>query len=262
MQRNLIILLISAAVLLAGGAAAGAAVLKVGATSVPHAEILEVVVPLLEKEGITLEIIEFSDYVRPNLALQDGELAANFFQHVPYLEDFNKERGSDLVALVGIHVEPLGVYSAKLSSLAELPKRAQIAIPNDATNGGRALLLVQAAGLIKVAEQAGIAPTLFDITENELDLRFHELEAAQLARSLPDVQAAVINGNYALQAGLNPIRDAIFLEGAESPYVNVLAIRAGDEEDAGLLKLAAALVSEEVKSFILEKYEGSVVPVF
>ncbi|NLJ80754.1 MAG: ABC transporter substrate-binding protein [Firmicutes bacterium] len=262
MKKNLITTLILAVTLLFGVTSASAAVLKVGATPVPHGEILEVAAPLLKKAGITLEIVEFTDYVQPNLALQEEELDANFFQHVPYLEGFNQDAGTNLRSLVGIHVEPLGVYSQKLSRLEDLPVKAQIAIPNDATNGGRALLLLQEAGLIKLNPEAGIVPTVFDLTENKLNLKFHELEAAQLSRSLPDVDAAVINGNYALQANLNPVTDAIFLEGAESPYVNVLAIRDGQEENPALLELAQALTSEEVRAFILEKYEGSVVPTF
>jgi D-methionine transport system substrate-binding protein len=239
-----------------------AATLKVGATPVPHAEILERVVPILSEQGITLEIVEFTDYVRPNLALQDGDLDANFFQHVPYLESFNEDAGTDLVSLAGIHIEPLGVFSEKLASLDELPARASIAIPNDATNGGRALLLLQEAGLISLDPAAGITPTVFDITANERQLRFVELEAAQLVRSLPDVHAAVINGNYALQADLNPIKDAIFLEGAESPYVNIIAVRAGDTERADLQQLVQALLRDEIRQFILDEYQGAVVPVF
>ncbi|HPT83198.1 MAG TPA: MetQ/NlpA family ABC transporter substrate-binding protein [Limnochordia bacterium] len=239
-----------------------AAALKVGATPVPHAEILEQVVPLLAKQGITLEVVEFTDYVRPNLALHDGDLDANFFQHVPYLEAFNQDAGTDLAAIAGIHVEPLGIFSGKYASLDELPARASIAIPNDATNGGRALLLLQAAGLIELDPEAGITPTVFDVTANKLQLRLVELEAAQLVRSLPDVAAAVINGNYALQAGLNPVRDAIFLEGAESPYVNVLAVRAEDVDRADLKQLVEALLTEEIRQFILDKYQGAVVPVF
>lgn len=239
-----------------------AATLRVGATPVPHGEILEVVVPILAQEGISLEIVEFTDYVRPNLALQDGDLDANFFQHTPYLESFNQDAGTNLVALVGVHVEPLGVFSSRHTSLAELPQRPTIAIPNDATNGGRALLLLQAAGLITVDVQAGITPTIFDIQANKNQIRFVELEAAQLSRSLPDVDAAVINGNYALQADLNPVEDAIFLEGAESPYVNIVAVRARDAENVVLAKLAAALLSEEVRSFILTNYKGAVVPAF
>lgn len=260
MKRGLLIISVLFFALTAGTAAA--ATIKVGATPVPHAEILEIIVPLLKEEGITLQIIEFTDYVRPNLALQDGELDANFFQHIPYLEGFNADRGTDLVSLIGIHIEPLGVYSDKIASLQELPKGAQLAIPNDATNGGRALLLLQEAGLIKLDPKAGIEPTVFDIVENDLAIKFCELEAAQLSRVLTDVHGAVINGNYALQAGLNPVQDAIFLEGSESPYVNVIAVRAQDAENPALLKLAEALLSDAVRDFILEKYEGGVAPVF
>ncbi|NLM41899.1 MAG: ABC transporter substrate-binding protein [Firmicutes bacterium] len=260
MTRKLV--LVAVVLLLAAGVPAAAATLKVGATPVPHAEILEQAVAILSAQGITLEIVEFTDYVRPNLALEEGDLDANFFQHVPYLEAFNQDAGTNLVSLAGIHVEPLGVFSQKISSLEELPARASIAIPNDATNGGRALLLLQAAGLITVDPAAGITPTVFDITANKLQLRFVELEAAQLVRSLPDVHAAVINGNYALQAGLNPISDAIFLEGAESPYVNVIAVRAEDVGREDLQLLVQALLTDEIRSFILEKYAGAVVPVF
>lgn len=260
MTRKLV--LVAVVLLLAAGVPAAAATLKVGATPVPHAEILEQAIAILSAQGITLEIVEFTDYVRPNLALEEGDLDANFFQHVPYLEAFNQDAGTNLVSLAGIHVEPLGVFSQKISSLEELPARASIAIPNDATNGGRALLLLQAAGLITVDPAAGITPTVFDITANKLQLRFVELEAAQLVRSLPDVHAAVINGNYALQAGLNPISDAIFLEGAESPYVNVIAVRAEDVGREDLQLLVQALLTDEIRSFILEKYAGAVVPVF
>jgi D-methionine transport system substrate-binding protein len=239
-----------------------AATLKVGATPVPHAEILNRAIPILAQAGITLEIVEFTDYVRPNLALQDGDLDANFFQHVPYLDAFNEDAGTDLVSLAGIHIEPLGVFSQKLASLEELPQRATIAIPNDATNGGRALLLLQEAGLIELDPEAGITPTVFDITANKLQIRFVELEAAQLVRSLPDVHAAVINGNYALQADLSPTQDAIFLEGAESPYVNIIAVRAGDEQRADLQQLVEALLTDEIRQFILDQYQGAVVPAF
>lgn len=260
-KHNLIIAVLVLTLALSGLASANS-VIKIGATPVPHAEILEIVKPLLAKEGITLQIIEFTDYVTPNLALQEQELDANFFQHIPYLESFNNDAGTDLVSLVGVHIEPLGVFSQKLASLGQLPKKAQVAIPNDATNGGRALLLLQEAGLISLDPKAGIEPTIFDITENELQIRLVELEAAQLSRSLPDVQAAVINGNYALQANLNPTKDAIFLEGAESPYVNVIAVRAGTEDDPIFAKLVEALLSSEVRDFILENYGGAVVPVF
>ncbi|HBG01993.1 MAG TPA: methionine ABC transporter substrate-binding protein [Firmicutes bacterium] len=261
MKKTLIIASVLLVVLLCTGVCLGET-LKVGATPVPHAEILEVLVPVLAQEGIVLEIVEFTDYVRPNLALQDGELDANFFQHIPYLESFNQDAGTNLVSLVKVHVEPLGVFSAKYASIEALPQRATIAIPNDATNGGRALLLLQAAGLIELNPDAGITPTIFDLTANKLQIKFVELEAAQLSRSLPDVDAAVINGNYALQANLNPVSDAIFLEGAESPYVNIIAVQAGDLADPTLLKLAEALRSDEVRNFIHETYGGAVVPVF
>lgn len=261
MKRSLLVVGVLLLTLCTTGLAS-ATTLKVGATPVPHAEILEIIIPLLEKEGITLQIIEFTDYVRPNLALQEKELDANFFQHVPYLESFNKDAGTNLVSLVGVHVEPLGVFSQKFTSVADIPAKSSVAIPNDATNGGRALLLLQEAGLIKLDPKAGITPTVLDIGENEKNIKFVELEAAQLSRSLPDVTAAVINGNYALQANLDPVKDSIYLEGAESPYVNIVAVRAEDIEDSLLAKLAAALLSDEVRAYINENYDGAVVPVF
>ena len=261
MKRTLVLTSVVLLVLLSS-TSLWAATLKVGATPVPHAEILNRAIPILAQAGITLEIVEFTDYVRPNLALQDGDLDANFFQHVPYLDAFNEDAGTDLVSLAGIHIEPLGVFSQKLASLEELPQRATIAIPNDATNGGRALLLLQEAGLIELDPEAGITPTVFDITANKLQIRFVELEAAQLVRSLPDVHAAVINGNYALQADLSPTQDAIFLEGAESPYVNIIAVRAGDEQRADLQQLVEALLTDEIRQFILYQYQGAVVPAF
>lgn len=262
MKRNFVIIVGVLVLTLFSTGVSSAVTLKVGATPVPHAEILEVIVPILEAQGIFLEIVEFTDYLRPNLALKDKELDANFFQHVPYLESFNQDAGTDLVSLVGVHVEPLGVFSAKHASIADLPNKATIAIPNDATNGGRALLLLQEAGLVKLDPKADIAPTLLDIIENKQQIKFIELEAAQLSRSLPDVDAAVINGNYALQAQLSPVNDSIFLEGAESPYVNIIAVRSEDAENDTLLKLATALLSDQVRTFLNEKYDGAVVPVF
>ncbi|NLM69870.1 MAG: ABC transporter substrate-binding protein [Firmicutes bacterium] len=261
MTKKLSLLLVLLLVFLSSGVYAEE-VLRVGATPVPHGDILTQVVPLLEEQGIKLEIIEFTDYVLPNLALNDGEIDANFFQHTPYLEGFNRDHRLNLVSLAEIHIEPLGIYSKRVSSIDEIPAGATIAIPNDPTNGGRALLLLQSAGLIKVDPKAGITPTIFDITENKLKLKFFEIEAAQLARTLDDTTAAVINGNYALLADLVPTRDALFLEGAESPYANVLAVRAEDVNNPALLKLAEALKSDVVRDFILSTYGGSVVPVF
>lgn len=256
------LILLASLVLGLSGLGFAQAVVRVGATPVPHAEILEHVVPILEKRGIKLEIVEFNDYVLPNLAVHEGELEANFFQHIPYLENFNRDHRINLVSIAGVHVEPFGLYSNTLNNVEDLKLGATIAIPNDATNGGRALLLLQQAGLIKLDPKAGNAPTVFDITENKLNLRIVELEAAQLPRSLSDVTAACINGNYAIAAGLNPIKDALVIEGKDSPYVNVLAVDAKNANNANLLKLAEALNSEAIRQFILETYDGSVVPAF
>jgi D-methionine transport system substrate-binding protein len=236
--------------------------IKVGASPVPHAEILNVVKPILEKEGIKLEIVEFTDYVQPNLKLAEKELDANYFQHIPYLEDFSKEHNLDLTYIAKVHIEPMGIYSKKVKNLSELKEGATIAIPNDATNGGRALLLLQSAGVIKLKEGTGIKATVGDIAENPKNVKISELEAATLPRVLQDVDAAVINTNYALEAKLVPTKDALFIESADSPYVNILAVRKGDESRPELKKLAEALNSPEVKKFIEEKYQGSVVPAF
>lgn len=242
--------------------AGAATTIKVGASPVPHAEILKVVQPILAKEGIDLRIIEFTDYVRPNLALADGELDANFFQHVPYLEAFAADRRLNLTWTVKVHVEPMGVYSRKVKNLSALRQGAIVSIPNDPTNGGRALLLLQRAGLIKLKAGAGLQATVFDVVENPKKLSFRELEAAQLPRALPDVDAAVINTNFALEGGLEPLKDAIFIEDAESPYANVLAVRSADKGNAAIAKLGKALQSAAVKEFINKQYKGAVVPAF
>ncbi len=261
MKKSLGLLIVALLVLVASGVYAEE-VVRIGASPVPHGDILLQIVPVLAEEGITLEIIEFSDYILPNLALSDGEIDANFFQHLPYLEGFNNDRGTDLGELAQVHVEPLGLYSNRVDSLADIVANSTIAIPNDVTNGGRALLLLQAAGLIKTDPAAGITPTIFDVIENNLRLRFVEVEAAQLVRTLDDTAAAVINGNYALLAGLSPTEDSIFLEGSESPYVNILAVRNEDLNNPILLKVAEVLRSDLVREFILSTYGGSVVPVF
>jgi D-methionine transport system substrate-binding protein len=223
-------------------------VLTVGATPVPHAELLALVKDDLSAAGIELKIVEFTDYVTPNLALSDGQLDANFFQHVPYLESFSAEKGLKLASAFAVHVEPLGLYSSKVKSLEQLADGAKIAVPNDPTNEGRALLLLQAKGLIKISDKAGLKGTPADVTENPRKFKFVELEAAQLPRTLADVDAAVINGNFALESGLNPVKDALILEGAESPYANIVAVKAGNEQDPRILALAAALRSEKVRS--------------
>ena len=236
--------------------------LKVGATPVPHAEILEVVKPLLEEKGITLEIVEFTDYVTPNTALNEGAIDANFFQHVPYLDSFNTDYGFDLVSVAKVHVEPIGGYSASLASVADLSDGAKVALPNDATNEGRALLLLQKQGLITLESETDLTQTLENIVENPLNLEFVEVDAAQLPRVLVDVELAIINTNYALEADLNPLEDALFIEDADSPYANILTTREDNKDDENIKALIEVLNSDEVRDFILEKYQGAVVPAF
>jgi len=235
---------------------------KIGATSVPHAEVLSFIKPELEQEGIELDIQEFSDWTQLNPSLAGKELDANYFQHVPYLETYNEGAGTDLVPIAKVHVEPLGVYSKKIASINDIPEKAVVAIPNDATNCGRALLLLQKAGLLTLKEGVGLTATPLDIAANPKQLQINELEAASLPRTLDEVDFAVINTNYALPAGLNPKADAIFIEDKDSPYANVLVVRAEDKDSAALKKVAQALNNEAVKKFIEEKYEGAVVPAF
>lgn len=244
------------------GAQGGKTVLKIGATPVPHAEILQVVKPMLAKEGIDLQIVEMNDYVRPNMAVAEKELDANFFQHIPYLNKFAAEHNLQLINAAKVHIEPMGVYSKKIKSLNEIPSGAQIAIPNDPTNGGRALLLLAKAGIIKLKEGVDINATVKDITENTKNIKFSELEAPQLPRALDDVTLAVINTNYALEAKLVPTKDALFIEQNDSPYANILTVRKGDETRPEIQKLIKALTSDEVKKFINDKYQGAVVPAF
>ena len=238
-------------------------VLKVGATPEPHAEMLKLVVDNLAEQGITLKVMEFTDYVTPNEALEGGQIDANFFQHLPYMESFNSERGYHIVNAGGIHIEPVALYSKKVSSLADIKNGATIAIPNDPTNEGRALLLLQSAGLIKLDENAGITATPQNIVENPKNIKFHEIEAASLPRVLLDVDAAVINGNYAIPAGLRANSDGLVVEGADSPYVNVVAVKDGNENSDKITALVKALQSEEIAEFIAERYpNGEVVKVF
>ena len=253
---------LAAAAALTSAAAQAADSLSVAATAVPHAEILEFVKPALAKEGVELKIKVFTDYVQPNVQVAEERLDANFFQHQPYLDEFNKSRGTELVSIAGVHVEPFGAYSSKVKNLGELSEGAQVVIPNDATNGGRALLLLQKTGLISLKPEAGITATVKDIADNPKNLKIRELEAATLPRVLNQVDLALINTNYALEAKLNPTKDALAIEGSDSPYVNILVVRADRKDDAALQKLAKALNSAEVKTFITEKYQGAVVPAF
>lgn len=253
---------LAAAAALTSAAAQAADTISVAATAVPHAEILEVVKPVLAKEGVELKIKVFTDYVQPNVQVAEGRLDANFFQHQPYLDEFNASRGTKLVSIAGVHVEPFGAYSSKIKNLADLPQGANVVIPNDATNGGRALLLLQKAGVIKLKADAGITATVKDIAENPKGIKVRELEAATLPRVLAQVDLALINTNYALEAGLNPTKDALAIEGSDSPYVNILVVAESNKDKPALQKLAKALNSAEVKAFINDKYQGAVVPAF
>jgi|SRR5690554_682511 len=236
--------------------------LSVAATPVPHAEILEFLKPVLAEQGVELDVKVFTDYVQPNIQVDQKRLDANFFQHKPYLDEFNDGRGTNLVIVTGVHVEPFGAYSSKIDSLDKLKKGAVVAIPNDPTNGGRALLLLQNAGLIKLKDSSKITATPRDIAENPKNLDFKELEAATLPRILNQVDMALINTNYALEAGLNPTKDALVIEGPDSPYVNILVARPDNKDSDAMQKLATALNSDAVRNFILEKYKGAVVPAF
>ncbi|MEU9291207.1 MetQ/NlpA family ABC transporter substrate-binding protein [Streptomyces sp. NPDC048275] len=237
--------------------------LVVGATAVPAGEVLSYIKKdLAEKAGLDLEIKEFTDYVLPNTALQEGSLDANLYQNQPYLDDFNKSKGTDLVSVVKAYLPPMGVYSKEVEDVTELADGATVAVPNDVTNEGRALKLLASKGVITLDEAAGTTASPEDITANPKHLTFKELEPAQLPRSLDDVAAAVINNNYAQDAGLSPATEAVLLESAkDNPYANLLAVKKGDEDDPRVKKLVELLTSPEVKKFIEDKYKGSVLPV-
>lgn len=240
-------------------------VIKVGASITPHAEILRAVSDELEKQGYQLEVVEYNDYIIPNTALESGELDANYIQHLPYLEDFNKENGTHIVSVADIHYEPFGIYAGKSDSLDNLKDEAVIAVPNDTTNEARALLLLQDQGLIKLKENAGLTATVKDIVDNPRNFEIRELEAAQVPKALQDVDVAAINTNYALEADLK-LSDALASEGADSlaakTYANIIAVKEGNEKEAKIKALVDAVKSEKVKKFIEDKYEGAVVPVF
>ena len=240
--------------------------ITVAASPTPHAEILEVAGDILAQAGITLKVQEFTDYVQPNMVTESGEVDANYFQHQAYLDNFNEENGTHLVSVAKIHYEPLGLYPGKTKSIDELPDGAQISVPNDTSNEARALQLLAAQGLIELKPEAGLTATKNDITSNPKNLEIVEMEAAQLPRTLADVDMAVINGNYATQAGFSSAKDALAAESADSEaaqiYPNVLVVKEGRENDPAILALAAALKSDAVRSFIDETYGGAVVPLF
>ena len=261
----LILALTLALALVACGGTSDSKTVKVGATPAPHAEILEIAKELMAKEGYTLEIVEFEDYIIPNTSLEEGELDANYFQHITYMNGFNEEHGTHLANAGGIHYEPFGLYAGKTASLADLADGAQIAVPNDGTNEARALLLLEQEGLIKLKEGVGLSATKSDIAENPHNYDIVELEARLLPTTLQDVDMAVINGNYAIDAGLK-VSDAVAVEAADGTaaeaYVNVIAVKDGNENNEGIQALLKALKSEEVRTFIEETYEGAVVPLF
>lgn len=257
-MKKLAILAAFAAALSAGTALAED--IKVGVSVGEHAEIMEKVKEVAATKGLNIEIVEFSDYVVPNQALNDGDLNANSFQHQPYLDNQIADRGFKIESVAKTITTPMGVYSKKVKSLAELEDGAIVGIPNDPTNGGRALLVLQAQGLIKVNPEAGLKATPVDVTENLKNIQFSELDAAQLPRSLDDTAASVINTNYALDAGLNPNTDSIAIEGKESPYANVIAVRAEDKDAPWVKTLVEAYHDDSIKAFINEEYKGAVIP--
>lgn len=248
-----------------GSGSANAATIKVGATPAPHAAILEVAKKILEGEGYALDIVEYDDYVTPNDSLEDGSLDANYFQHITYMNEFNAEHGTHLVSVANVHYEPFGLYAGKTASLGELADGAQIAVPNDGTNEARALLLLQQEGLITLKEGVGLSATKSDVAENPHGYDIVELAADQLPSRLADVDMAVINGNYAIDAGLK-VSDAVAVEAATGEaaeaYVNVLAVKEGNESSEAIQALVKALQSDEVKAYIEETYDGAVVPLF
>ncbi|MBB3228293.1 D-methionine transport system substrate-binding protein [Luteibacter sp. Sphag1AF] len=266
-MKKLFAPLLAAAVLAVAGCSGGDKAaddrrLTVAATPVPHAEILKQIKPMLAAEGVDLDIKVFTDYVQPNMQVAQKQIDVNFFQTEPYLDAFNRERKTDLVKVIGVHIEPFGAYSRKYKSIDQLPDGADVVIPNDPSNNSRALLLLARHGLITLKNPNDRLATLKDIATNPKNLKFRELEAAMLPRVLDEVDLALINTNYALAAGLNPVKDALLIEDKDSPYVNFLVSRPDNKDDPRVQKLARALTSPEVKAFIEKNYKGAVLPAF
>ena len=244
------------------GETGGDTTITVAASPTPHAVILEACIPLMEEKGYELVVNQYDDYVVPNTAVEDGDEDANYFQHIPYLDEFNETRGTHLVNVAGVHIEPMAIYAGKTASLEELPDGAVIGVPNDATNEGRALLLLESLGLITLDDSSNLTATPINIVDNPKNLQFEEIEAQTLPSSLPDLDLAVINSNYALGAGLNPTTDALAIESADSPYVNVLVVKEGNEDNAAVQALVEVLHSDTIRDFINEEFDGAVVPAF
>lgn len=276
MKKKLVLILVLALAVFAFTACSGngddeqmgepdVTVLKVGASTVPHAEILEFIKPILAEEMVNLQITEYTDYVIPNMAVDSHELDANYFQHLPYLLSFNENNGTNLISAVAVHYEPMGMFAGKTATIDELADGATIAVPNDPTNEARALLLLEQEGLIKIKDGVGLDATPNDIIDNPMNIKFFEAEAAAVARAIQDVDFAIINGNYALEAGFN-VSDALAVESAESEaaqtFANIVAVYDGDQKRPEIQLLIQAITSEETRAFIEEKYEGAVVPVF
>lgn len=249
---------------ISGASVVSKGIIKVAASATPHAEILEQAKPILAEQGWDLQVTVFDDYVQPNLVVESDEFDANYFQHIPYLDEFNEEQGTHLVNAGGIHYEPFGIYPGTKSSLDELAEGDTIAVPNDTTNEARALLLLEANGVIKLKEGAGLAATVNDIEENKKNIQIQELEAAQVSRIKDEVAFAVLNGNYALQAGFSVAKDAVAYEASDSEavqnYVNVIAVKEGNENKEAIKALVDALTSDTVKSYINDTYDGAVIP--
>ena len=270
-MKKAVLILLSALLIVAllagcGSKSAEAKTIKVAASPTPHAEILAIAKEILAKQGYDLQIIEYTDYVQPNLVVDSGELDANYFQHTPYMDSFNAENNTHIVSAGLIHYEPFGIFAGKTATIDALPDGGKISIPNDATNGARALLLLQQEGIITLKDGAGIEATVYDIVDNPKNIQIIEMEAAQLTLSLGDVDLAVINGNYALAEGLNPATDALAIEDASGDaaqyFANLVGVKEGRQNDEAIKALVAALQSQEVKDFINGKYDGAVVPIF
>lgn len=262
MKKMLLSLFAALALSACGSSGEAPQKLVVAATAVPHAEILEVVAPLLKDQGVELEVRVFNDYVQPNDQLVQKQVDVNYFQTEPYLDAYNRDRGTDLVTVAGVHIEPFGAYSRKVRSLQALRDGADVVIPNDPSNNSRALILLHHAGLIQLKDPSNALATQRDIIANPKQLKFRELDSAMLPRVLDQVDLALINTNYALDAGLNPTQDALAIESKDSPYVNFLVARPDNREDARVQKLAKALTSPQVKTFIASRYKGAVLPAF
>ncbi len=266
MKKLLVSLLALALVLSLSGAAFAETEVKFGATPSPHSEILAVIQPLMKEKGFNMNIQVFTDYVVPNEATESGDLDANYFQHLPYMEEFNAGRGTHLNAVIPMHFEPMAVYPGQSASLAEIKEGAIIAVPNDPTNEARALLLLEAQGLIKIAPDKGLSATKLDVIENPHKIEFFEVDAAQVARSLADVDFAVINGNYALEAGLSAAKDGVAAEALDSEaakkYINYVVVKLGNENAEWIAAFKDVLKDEKVLTFVNEKYQGAVIPAF